>query len=577
MKQSFGKTNKKKKHHLPYILGKLCFICSAALSLLLCLAPANVSAGGGSPAENHSKSGVMVTIDANRKYEGMNAPFSKGYEPSIKKDVMSLVIPFRVGQETGGSRILVGISFEREENSPFYYKNYQKKVKESEEGIYLYQCKIQLKENRVNGQYPLHLFVQAQTQGEHIQQEFTIYVEITDGKPKPQTGNQAGNHSGPEGSGSVAGDGMGDSGSGSTAGDGMGGSSSGSAAGDGMGGSGSGSIEGDSDGGSGNGGLAGDGISDGGEMGSMDSPNGTSQPSGSWQKEEASRQPKVIIHANSLQNTPLQAGSQMFWSVSAKNCSSNRSIENLKVTILSEQKDISFEKTAWYFEQAGAGASMDLSQNITIGIKAASGPVQIQFQFEYEDKQGTAYTSTETATLTVVQEPKAELAGLTFPESIYESDTDLLTFQVQNSGLAPIYNAKVHLEGKGLFPEKELFLGTIEAGTSTDGEISVFAGNLCMDNEGNIIEEHGEKYGDTLCTVIFSYENEQGEVSEQKQELKTSIKKPQIVELKVEKEAPKTNQWWITIIILILIVLILIICWLYLRMSYYRKRADSCK
>ncbi len=536
MKQSFGKTNKKKKHHSPYILGKLCFICSAALSLLLCLAPANVSAGGGSPAENHSKSGVMVTIDANRKYEGMNAPFSKGYEPSIKKDVMSLVIPFRVGQETGGSRILVGISFEREENSPFYYKNYQKKVKESEEGIYLYQCKIQLKENRVNGQYPLHLFVQAKAQGEHIQQEFTIYVEITDGKPKPQTGNQEENHSGPEGSGS---------------------------------------IEGDSDGGSGNGGLAGDGISDGGEMGSMDSPNGTSQPSGSWQKEEASRQPKVIIHANSLQNTPLQAGSQMFWSVSAKNCSSNRSIENLKVTILSEQKDISFEKTAWYFEQAGAGASMDLSQNITIGIKAASGPVQIQFQFEYEDKQGTAYTSTETATLTVVQEPKAELAGLTFPESIYESDTDLLTFQVQNSGLAPIYNAKVHLEGKGLFPEKELFLGTIEAGTSTDGEISVFAGNLCMDNEGNIIEEHGEKYGDTLCTVIFSYENEQGEVSEQKQELKTSIKKPQIVELKVEKEAPKTNQWWITILAGAFLVLILIIIWLYLRMKHYRRISES--
>lgn len=536
MKQGFGITNKNKEHHTPYILGKLCFIYSAALSLLLCLAPANVSVGGGSPAENHSKSGVMVTIDANRKYEGMNAPFSKGYEPSIKKDVMSLVIPFRVGQETGGSRILVGISFEREENSPFYYKNYQKKVKESEEGIYLYQCKIQLKENRVNGQYPLHLFVQAQTQGEHIQQEFTIYVEITDGKPKTQTGNQAGNHSGSEGSGSTTGDGMG---------------------------------------GSGNGGLAGDGISDGGEMGSMDSPNGTSQPSGSWQKEEASRQPKVIIHANSLQNTPLQSGSQTFWSVSAKNCSSNRSIENLKVTILSEQKDISFEKTAWYFEQAGAGASMDLSQNITIGIKAASGPVQIQFQFEYEDKQGTAYTSTETATLTVVQEPKAELAGLTFPESIYESDTDLLTFQVQNSGLAPIYNAKVHLEGKGLFPEKELFLGTIEAGASTDGEISVFAGNLCMDNEGNMIEEHGQKYGDTLCTVIFSYENEQGEVSEQKQELKTSIKKPQIVELKVEKEAPKTNQWWITILAGAFFVLILIIIWLYLQMKHYRRISES--
>ena len=96
-----------------------------------------------------------------------------------------------------------------------------------------------------------------------------------------------------------------------------------------------------------------------------------------------------------------------------------------------------------------------------------------------------------------------------------------------------------------------------------------------MDNEGNIIEEHGEKYGDTLCTVIFSYENEQGEVSEQKQELKTSIKKPQIVELKVEKEAPKTNQWWITILAGAFLVLILIIIWLYLRMKHYRRISES--
>lgn len=74
-----------------------------------------------------------------------------------------------------------------------------------------------------------------------------------------------------------------------------------------------------------------------------------------------------------------------------------------------------------------------------------------------------------------------------------------------------------------------------------------------------------------MCTVIFSYENEQGEVAEQKQELKTSIKKPQIVELKVEKEVPKTNQWWITILAGAFLVLILIIVWLYLRMKHYQR------
>lgn len=553
-KRYFGKRYDKiqngKKRYCSFILA-----CSALFFSLFFPAPSEVNAAGGYLAETQKKSGAMVTIDANKKYEGMNAPFSKGYEPSIKKGAMDLVIPFRLEQETKDDSIIVGISFEREENSPFYYKNYQKKVRQSEEGIYLYQCKIQLKEHRVNGQYPLRLFVQAQTQEENIQQEFTIYVEITDGKPNSQTGSQPEDTSGPDG---AAGGGPWDYGTGNAAGDGTLGT--GNTADNGT--LGDGKVTGDETGSTGDGGAQGDGLGLSGD-GSL--------PIGPQASEEITHQPRVMITANSLQGVPLQAGSQVFWSVSAKNCSSKRAMENLKITVVSENKDITFEKTAWYFERASAGASLDLSQNVAVGKKAAAESVPVQFQFEYEDKQGTAYTSTETVSVSVVQVPKAELTGLSFPESIYESDTDLLTFQIQNSGLAVIYNAKVRLEGKGLFPEKELFLGTVEAGSSADGEISVFAGNLCMDNEGNTIEENGEKYGDTLCTVIFSYENEQGEVAEQKQELKTSIKKPQIVELKVEKEVPKTNQWWITILAGAFLVLILVIVWLYLRMKHYQK------
>ena len=42
----------------------------------------------------------------------------------------------------------------------------------------------------------------------------------------------------------------------------------------------------------------------------------------------------------------------------------------------------------------------------------------------------------------------------------------------------------------------------------------------------------------------------------------------------MEKEEPKTNQWWITILFFIFLVLMLIIGWLYLRMNYYKKKAD---
>lgn len=81
------------------------------------------------------------------------------------------------------NQIRVGIDFDKEENGPFYYKNYQKQVKRQDNGVYLYQCKLKLKKDRVNGQYPLHLWAEGKPkhQEESIHQEFTIYVEITDG------------------------------------------------------------------------------------------------------------------------------------------------------------------------------------------------------------------------------------------------------------------------------------------------------------------------------------------------------------------------------------------------------------
>lgn len=451
----------------------------------------------------------MITIDANRKYEGMENSFAKGYEPSIKKNTMTVVVPFLSEAKIKDDKIIVGVSFEREENSPFYYKNYQKKVKKSQDGVYLYQCKIKLKEDRVNGQYPLHLSVQAQSEEDMVYQNFTIYVEITDGRAIAHTG-----------------------------------------------------AEGEEN------------ISEK-EMPqesnfSQDVPLDSSVP----EEEKKMHQPRMMILENSLQGNSLLAGESTLWSLSAKNCSNSQSVENMKITLISENKDIFFEKTSWYFAKTQAGKTVDLSQNIMVGRKVVPEYASLQFQFEYEDKDGNSYTSTETVKLSVSQPQEARLVDLSFPESIYESDKNPMTFQIQNTGLAVIYNVRVRLEGRGLFPEKELFLGNIEGGTSSEGELQVFAGTLDMDAEGEIIEG-AEKYGDTSGKVIFSYENEQGEVMEQVQEIHTSVKKPQMVELKIEKEVQKTNQWWITIIILIFLVLIFGMIWLYLRMRYYKNRGKS--
>lgn len=287
---------------------------------------------------------------------------------------------------------------------------------------------------------------------------------------------------------------------------------------------------------------------------------------------EVSHQPRLLVTSRLAENA-LKAGSTMHWTVTVKNCSKTEAIENMKVTLTAESQDIVLEKNSWYFEKTGEGKTLDLSQNITVGKKAAEEPVMLQFQFEYEDKQGNGYTCTESVRLPVRQEQQAELVNLSFPESAYASDTEPFTFQVYNTGLATLYNVRVRLAGTGLFPTRDLFLGNMEAGASEDGEIPVFIGTLDMDENGEASGE-GEKYGETSATVLFSYEDEQGEVKEQTMEVHTEIREPRQVQLKVEEEPPQTNQWWISSIVLAVLVLLSTIVWLYLRMKHFKKRVE---
>ena len=50
-----------------------------------------------------------------------------------------------------------------------------------------------------------------------------------------------------------------------------------------------------------------------------------------------------------------------------------------------------------------------------------------------------------------------------------------------------------------------------------------------------------DEYGVTSGTVTFSFEDENGEVTEQKLDINTEVKEPQIVELKIEKEKKETK------------------------------------
>lgn len=71
-----------------------CFVFHAVLFFSETVKAENVN-----PSWDSKNYENMISIETNRKYEGMKHSFSKGYEPSIKKNTMFLVVPFVTRQK----------------------------------------------------------------------------------------------------------------------------------------------------------------------------------------------------------------------------------------------------------------------------------------------------------------------------------------------------------------------------------------------------------------------------------------------------------------------------------------------
>lgn len=142
--------------------------------------------------EETGTSSAVLAIDNKNLYTGMDKTYSKGYVPSIKKDQAVIVLPLTAKTRLSGNRIKTTISLGEAENSPFVHKNYEKDIKLKKHKVgkngkkaecYLVTYNLDLKKDRYNGSYPVVISVTAEDEeGNAIQQAFTIYVTVTDGK-----------------------------------------------------------------------------------------------------------------------------------------------------------------------------------------------------------------------------------------------------------------------------------------------------------------------------------------------------------------------------------------------------------
>lgn len=274
--------------------------------------------------------------------------------------------------------------------------------------------------------------------------------------------------------------------------------------------------------------------------------SGTEGASG--QKEELIRQPKILLESCSLTGKDMEAGSSEEVEFVLKNKSNNQGIYNLKLVFSTETPGIQFEKNSFYFEKISPGGRINVLNGIKAAVDAKEGAVPIILSFEYEDKKGTSAAGTEKTEFLVKQKVWANLDCDNLPAEVYSTDTVNMGIRVQNVSRTGIFNARVTLEGTGMFPKEEIFLGNMDAGTESTGTMRIFVGTRTMEASGRDEgTDEKEMYGNVTGKITLRYEDGEGKHYEQVREYETKIQKPRFQTLNIEKPK-KANSWWYSVV-----------------------------
>ncbi|WP_062106743.1 COG1361 family protein [Bacillus niameyensis] len=133
-----------------------------------------------------------LAIDDKHVYEGMDKAYQNGYSPQVKNGIATIVLPLITKDTIKENTITVTPNLGDPASSPFTFKNYQKKVSLKKNKVnkgaatissYLIRFDLALSSARMNGVYPVEIQIEAEAEtGNQIQQSFTSYITITDGK-----------------------------------------------------------------------------------------------------------------------------------------------------------------------------------------------------------------------------------------------------------------------------------------------------------------------------------------------------------------------------------------------------------
>ena len=147
-----------------------------------------------SPAPEETPEPLVIVdqliIDDKHLYANMDLTYEQGYMPVVENGFAYLTLPL-LG-ETYDEKVTVTLNLGSPSSSPFVFGNYSKTVS-PEDGVYVFTFAVPLSGSRINGTYPVILTAKyLDNRGSQAQQDFTLYVTITDGSNPPSASTGGG-------------------------------------------------------------------------------------------------------------------------------------------------------------------------------------------------------------------------------------------------------------------------------------------------------------------------------------------------------------------------------------------------
>lgn len=498
-------------------------------------------------AEKLNDTAVAVCIDNQNVYEGMESAYNKGYQPVCENGKVTLVLPLMCSGKMKQDKITASVDLGDTKDSPFVFRNYEKDFlckpeyingTEETKEIYLVSFTFDLSGSRINGIYPVIINASGEDEnGNEIQKAFKNYVTITDGIDKEEKsqnddktveGSQEteteenGNDKGVEiVNGSEAAVGLSETAEPSE---------------------GAGLSE------------AAESSDTAGLSEAAEPPDavGLSEPAADGASEETPESAPVILVEKSVVSTgTAKAGEDFDVTVTLKNTSKTKSVQNMVATITVPSADFELKNNSntIFIDKLGAEKTTDLSLTFHVGKSTVDGNYPIEVALSYDDSKANTLSSAGTFVVTVEQPLNVKLTMPAIAADLTAGDTVPLSFQVMNLGRSTVYNVRCDVTGDGLVQTKTAFVGNMESGNDGEGDSNIFVSPMEGENQ----------YGKTTGTVTLTYEDAFGNEHSQEFTFDTSISKKQDDSSKDGGTEKRAMQWWVSIAVISAIIVFAVV------------------